>query len=156
MSQIDTEMVIPQVEVPNTEDGLIWACKQRYVTCTHLHAFQVTPVRDMLEWPGMIKNMGDSLRGIEKWDVASRVDSMLRQFCPLLGCIQPACPSHSTWSIAHPILLQPSPSAHDHKLNQNVTPTLNNDSLRQRTKKNCRNMCFRLESDEYIVRVTGD
>lgn len=57
---------------------------------------------------------------------------------------------------ALPLLkVKPLPAAHDRELNRNVKPTLNNDSLRLKAKKNCKNMCFTLESDEYIVRVFG-
>jgi hypothetical protein len=81
---------------------------------------------------------------------------MLRLFCPLLGCIQPACPSHSTCIITHFALVKPLPAANDDReLNRNAKPLLNNDSLRLKAKKNCKNMCFTLESDEYIVRVIG-
>ncbi|KAF9788577.1 hypothetical protein BJ322DRAFT_1183241 [Thelephora terrestris] len=114
MSQIDAEMVLPTTDA----DGLLLGCKQR----------------DLLEWPGMLKKTKDDILVIEKWDVVSRVDSMLRQFCPFLSCIQPACPSH----------------AHDRELNRNVKPTLNNSSLRQRIKSACDNMCFAFEGDEYI------
>jgi hypothetical protein len=115
---------------------------------------RVTIVRDVPEWPGILKNMKDGVRVVEKWDVVSRVDSMLEQFCPLLNCIQPACPSHSTCSITHSTLVQPLPLAHDRKLTRDVKPMLNNDSLRQRVKKDCKNMCIARESDEYIVRTT--
>lgn len=104
----------------------------------------------------MLKNAGGDIRVIERWDVASRVDSMLRQFCPLLNCIQPACHSHSTRFIMYITLFQPLPVAHDRKLNRDVKPVLSGDSLRQRVKRNCNNTCFVRESDEYIVRVTGD
>jgi len=33
---------------------------------------------------------------------------------------------------------------------------LNNDSLRQRAGRNCNNMCFTQENDEYIVSVLSD
>ena len=96
MSQIDAEMVLPQAEIPDIDaDGLLWACKQRCVP-RRFPTLRVTIVRDILEWPGALKDTGGDVRVIEKWDVVSRVDSMLRQFCPLLNCIQPACPSHST------------------------------------------------------------
>ena len=100
----------------------------------------------------MLKSAEDDIRVTEKWDVAARVDSMLRQFCPLLGCIQPACPSHSACFITYPTLVKPLPTVHDHKLDSNVKPTLNNDSLRLKAKHSCDNKCFTLESDEYIVR----
>ncbi|KAF9652388.1 SET domain-containing protein [Thelephora ganbajun] len=135
VSQIDAEMVLPQAEMPDTDaDGLLWACEQRHVSSPCPPALRVTIVRDLLEWPGMLRNTGDDVHVTEKWDVISRVDSMLRQFCPLLGCIQSACPSH----------------VHDRKLNRNIRPMLNNDSLRQGAKKSCNNMCFTLESDDYI------
>jgi len=103
VSHIDAEMVLPQAEVPNTDaDGLFWTCKQRCAPPTCLPTLLVTIVRDLLEWPGMLKDKGEGVRVIRKWDVVSRVDSMLRQFCPLLGCIQPACPSHSMYPITHP------------------------------------------------------
>lgn len=113
-------------------------------------------VRDLLEWPGMLKDTGDGVRVTEKWDIVSRVDSMLRQFCPLLGCVQSACPSHSTFSVVRLTLFKLLLAVHDHKLNRDVKPALSNDSLRQRAKKNCNNLCFTLESDEYIVRDICD
>jgi hypothetical protein len=109
-------------------------------------------VRDLLEWPEMLKSSEDDIPVIEKWDVAARVDSMLRQFCPLLGCIQSACPSHSACSVAYPTLVKLLSTAHDRKLDSNVKPTLSNDSLRLKAKHSCDNNCFTLESDEYIVR----
>lgn len=119
-------------------------------------ALRMTIFRDFPEWPGILKNTKDGVRAVEKWDVVSRVDSMLEQFCPLLNCIQPACPSHSTSSITRSTLVQPLPLAHDGKLTRDVKPMLNNDSLRQRVKKDCKNMCIARESDEYIVRATED
>jgi hypothetical protein len=103
----------------------------------------------------MVKNAGDNVRVIEKWDVVARVESMLRSFCPLLNCIQSACPSHSMHPVRRSSLYQPPSVAHDRKLKRDVEPTLNNASLRQLIKESCNNMCFTLENDEYIVRVTG-
>lgn len=120
-------------------------------SCTWFPELRVTINRDLLEWPGMFENREDDIHVIEKWDVKKRVDSMLRQFCPRLGCIQPACPSHCTYFVTHPAILRLLPIAHDHEWNREVKPTLNNDSLRQRIKKNCNNMCFILEGDEFIV-----
>lgn len=38
--QIDAEMVLPQAEIPNIDnDGLLWACKQRYVSGMCLSVF---------------------------------------------------------------------------------------------------------------------
>ena len=99
----------------------------------------------------MLKVAGDDVRATEKWDVAARVDSMLRQFCPLLGCVQSACPSHSACFITYPTLVKPLPTVHHRKLDSNVKPTLNNDSLRLKARHSCKNKCFTLESDEYIV-----
>ena len=53
----------------------------------------------------------------------------------------------------HRTSVKPLPAAHNYELGPNVKPKLNDDSLRLRAKKNCNNMCFMLESDEYIVRV---
>ena len=125
------------------------------VCLEYVRTLRVTVIRDLLEWPGMLKNTGDGVRVIEKWDVVSRVDSMLRQFCPLLNCIQSACPSHSTCYITLSTPAQPLSVAHDRKLSRDIKPMLYNHSLRQRVKKNCKNMCFTQESDEYIVRATG-
>lgn len=100
----------------------------------------MTVASDIPEWPGRLKKTGDGVRVIEKWDTVERVDSMLQQFCPLLSCIQSACPSH----------------AHDRKLNRSVGPKLNNGSLRQQIKKTCDKMCFVLESDEYIDTAPGE
>lgn len=150
MSQIDAERVLPTTNA----DGLLWDCEQRYVPCTCLPVLRMTVDRDLLEWPGMVKNPGDDVHVTEKWDVVSRVDSMLRQFCPLLGCIQSACPSHSTCSVTYFTVHQPLATVHDRVLNRNVKPTLNDDALRQRIRKTCNNMCFAVESDEYIVRAT--
>lgn len=103
VSQIDAEMVLPQAEILDADaDGLFWACKQRCVPTIYLPTLPLIVARDLLEWPGMLKDTGDGVRTVEKWDVVSRVDSMLRQFCPLLGCIQPACPSHSTRTVTQP------------------------------------------------------
>lgn len=109
-SQIDREMVLPQAAIPDTDaDGLLWVCGQRCVPRTYLPARRVTIDRDSLEWPGTLKNTGEDVRVTQRWDVASRVDSMLRQFCPHLNCIQPACPSHGTHAIAHRVIAQPRP-----------------------------------------------
>lgn len=107
VSQIDAGMVLPLAEIPDTDaDGLLWVCEQRCVFYACPPACRVKTFRDLLEWPGALKNTEGSVHAIEKWDVMSRVDSMLRQFCPLLGCIQPVCPSHSTCSITRLILVK--------------------------------------------------
>ena len=90
VSQTDAEMVLPTANA----DGLLLDCEQRYVAFLCLPVLRMTIVRDLPEWLGMPKKTKDNVHVIEKWDVVSRVDSMLRQFCPLLSCIQPACPSH--------------------------------------------------------------
>lgn len=144
-------MVLPTADA----DGPLCACEQRCAPCTRFPTLRVIPIRDLLEWPGMLKNTRDDIDLIKKCDVQSRVDSMLGKFCPLLGCIQPVCPSHSMCSVTYSTLHQLLPIAHDRELNRNIKPTLNNGSLRQRIKKNCNNLCFELESEEYVVRVAA-
>lgn len=107
MSQIDAEMVLPTADAD--PDGLLCVYGQRCASRTCLPTLQVTIVRDLLEWPGMLKNTGNAVDVIEKWDVRKRVDSMLQQFCPLLGCIHSACPAHSTCSLTFSTLRQPLP-----------------------------------------------
>lgn len=152
MSQIDVEMVLPAANA----DGLLLDCEQRYVAFMCPPVPRMTVVSDLPEWPGMPKKTKNDVHVIEKWDVVSRVDSMLRQFCPLLSCIQPECPSHGMYPVTWLTLHQPLPIAYDRKLNRNAKPTLNTSTLRQRIEQPCNNMCFTLEGDEYIVRATID
>lgn len=91
-------MVLPAADA----NGPLCAFEQRCASCTRLPAPRVTIVRDLLEWPVMLKNTGDGVHVIEKWDVRLRVNSMLQQFCPLLGCIQSACPSHGLRFVTRP------------------------------------------------------
>lgn len=85
----------------------------------------------------------------------------------LIQCYASSAPSWVAFSQYVPLIVRapsralsllnvkPLLAVHDREFNRNVKPTLNNDSLRLKVKKNCKNMCFTLESDEYIVCVFG-